>query len=84
MGVIFPRLNRADARGYHGNIGVAGCDPRIASVEHRIESDMASDVSARCRTLPSVSKIELVRRAISPLEIGQLALRRCATGSVTM
>jgi hypothetical protein len=50
MGVVFPRLNRTDARGYHGNIGVAGRDPRIASVEHRIASGIASDVGARCRT----------------------------------
>jgi hypothetical protein len=84
MGVVFPRLNRTDARSHHGNIGDARHDPRIASAEHQLQTASraaAALVAAPCRPLRMIAS---ALYAIPSLEIRQFVLRRCATGIATM
>jgi hypothetical protein len=77
MGVVFLRLNRTDARSQ----GVILVSHRSSAELQAAFRTVVALVVAPCRP-PRM--IALARYAIPGLEIRQLVLRRCATGSATM
>jgi hypothetical protein len=84
MGVVFLRLNRTDARSHHCNIGVARRDPRTHRSSTELQAALRAVVALVVAPCRPPQMIALACYAIPGLEIRQLVLRRCATGSATM